>query len=255
MILDSMNLKGRTALVTGAGRGIGRGVAVAYAQAGADVAVISRSQDQLNEVADEIRGLGVRALPVPTDVADAEQIDQAIGETVSEFGRLDILVNNAGINHRAPTVDFPIEEFDKIIDVNLRGVWYLSQQAARQMQAQGDGGRIINTTSLASHMGVPGLSAYAASKGGVGMIIKVMAVEWAQEGITVNGVSPGYIATPLTQPLREDEEKNAWILSRIPMKRWGTPKDMAGLYVFLGSDAAAYITGQLFPVDGGWLAG
>ena len=131
MILDSMNLKGKTALVTGAGRGIGRGVAVAYAQAGADVAVISRSQDQLNEVADEIRGLGVRALPIPTDVADAEQIDQAIGETVSEFGRLEILVNNAGINHRAPTVDFPIEEFDKIIDVNLRGVWYLSQQAAR----------------------------------------------------------------------------------------------------------------------------
>ncbi len=255
MILDSMNLKGRTALVTGAGRGIGRGVAVSYAQAGADVAVISRSQDQLNEVADEIRGLGVRALPIPTDVADAEQIDQAIGETVSEFGRLDILVNNAGINHRAPTMDFPIEEFDKIIDVNLRGVWYLSQQAARQMKAQGDGGRIINTTSLASHMGVPGLSAYAASKGGVGMIIKVMAVEWAQEGITVNGVSPGYIATPLTQQLREDEEKNAWILSRIPMKRWGTPQDMAGLYVFLGSNAAAYITGQLFPVDGGWLAG
>ncbi len=250
-----MNLLGKTALITGAGRGIGRGVAIAYAQAGAKVALVSRSPDQLEEVADQIRSLGGDAFPITADISHPEEIDAAVAAAVAEFDRLDILVNNAGINYRTPTVDFPIEEFDKIIDVNLRGVWYLSQQAARQMLAQGDGGRIINTTSLASHMGVPGLSAYAASKGGVGMIIKVMAVEWAQEGITVNGVSPGYIATPLTQPLREDEEKNDWILSRIPMKRWGTPQDMAGVYVFLASDAAAYITGQLIPVDGGWLAG
>lgn len=255
MILDTMNLEGKTALITGAGRGIGRGVAIAYAQAGADVALVSRSQDQLDEVAAQARALGVTAVSIVADIGKPADIEAAISTTVEKFDRLDILVNNAGINFRTPTVDFPIEEFDKIIDVNLRGVWYLSQQAAKQMLAQGDGGRIINTASLASHMGVPGLSAYAASKGGVGMIIKVMAVEWATEGITVNGVSPGYIATPLTQPLRDDEEKNAWILSRIPMQRWGTPQDMAGIYVFLASDAAAYITGQLFPVDGGWLAG
>ena len=216
---------------------------------------MSRSQDQLDEVAAQARALGVTAVSIVADIGKPADIEAAISTTVEKFDRLDILVNNAGINFRTPTVDFPIEEFDKIIDVNLRGVWYLSQQAAKQMLAQGDGGRIINTASLASHMGVPGLSAYAASKGGVGMIIKVMAVEWAPEGITVNGVSPGYIATPLTQPLRDDEEKNAWILSRIPMQRWGTPQDMAGIYVFLASDAAAYITGQLFPVDGGWLAG
>ena len=255
MILDSMHLQGKVALITGAGRGIGLGVATAYAQAGAHIALVSRSQDQLDDAAEAARALGVKAMPIAADISQPEEADRAMAAAVEEFGRLDILVNNAGINHRTPTVDFPIEEFDKIIDVNLRGVWYLSQQAARQMLAQGEGGRIINTTSLASHMGVPGLSAYAASKGGVGMIIKVMAVEWAEAGITVNGVSPGYIATPLTQPLREDEEKNAWILSRIPMKRWGTPQDMAGIYVFLASDAAAYITGQLFPVDGGWLAG
>lgn len=255
MILDTMHLQGKTALITGAGRGIGRGVAIAYAQAGADVALVSRSTEQLDEVAEEARGLGVRAVSITADIGAPEDIDRAIKATVEALGRIDILVNNAGINYRTPTIDFPMEEFDKIIDVNLRGVWYLSQQAAKQMLAQGDGGRIINTTSLASHMGVPGLSAYAASKGGVGMIIKVMAVEWAEAGITVNGVSPGYIATPLTQPLRDDEEKNAWILSRIPMKRWGTPQDMAGIYVFLASDASAYITGQLFPVDGGWLAG
>ncbi len=175
--------------------------------------------------------------------------------TVDEFGRLDVLINNAGINYRAPTLDFDLEDFDRILGVNLRGLYYASQQAARQMVDQGDGGRIINTTSLASHMGVPGLSAYAASKGGVAMIIRVMAVEWAEHGITVNGVSPGYIATSLTQPLRDDAERNDWVLSRIPMKRWGTPEDMAGIYVFLASDAASYITGQLIPVDGGFLAG
>ncbi|MBT4610256.1 MAG: SDR family NAD(P)-dependent oxidoreductase, partial [Gemmatimonadetes bacterium] len=145
MILDTMNLKGKTALITGAGRGIGRGVAIAYAQAGADVALVSRSQDQLDEVATEARALGVRAVSIVADIGKPEDIEAAVSTTVDQFGRLDILVNNAGINHRTPTVDFPIEEFDKIIDVNLRGVWYLSQQAAKQMLAQGDGGRIINT--------------------------------------------------------------------------------------------------------------
>ncbi|MBT6625992.1 MAG: SDR family NAD(P)-dependent oxidoreductase, partial [Gemmatimonadetes bacterium] len=142
MILDTMNLKGKTALITGAGRGIGRGVAIAYAQAGADVALVSRSQDQLDEVATEARALGVRAVSIVADIGKPEDIEAAVSTTVDQFGRLDILVNNAGINHRTPTVDFPIEEFDKIIDVNLRGVWYLSQQAAKQMLAQGDGGRI-----------------------------------------------------------------------------------------------------------------
>jgi 2-deoxy-D-gluconate 3-dehydrogenase len=139
--------------------------------------------------------------------------------------------------------------------VNLRGVYLAAQEAARQMVAQGRGGRIINTTSLSSHLGIQGLSAYAASKGGVAQLTRVMAVEWAPHQITVNAVSPGYIATPLTEPLQQDPERNAWVLSRIPMRRWGTPEDLAGMYVFLASDAANYITGQLFPVDGGWLAG
>ena len=250
------SLEGKTALVTGASGGIGSSIATALARQGARIALSGSNGDKLRAFREQLNDeIGGDHVEITCDLSSAESVEELVPATIDTLGKLDILVNNAGINHRAPTMDFPIEEFDKIIDVNLRGVWYLSQQAARQMKAQGDGGRIINTTSLASHMGVPGLSAYAASKGGVGMIIKVMAVEWAQEGITVNGVSPGYIATPLTQQLREDEEKNAWILSRIPMKRWGTPQDMAGLYVFLGSNAAAYITGQLFPVDGGWLAG
>ena len=255
MIRDTMNLEGKVAVVTGAGRGIGRRVATAYAEAGADVALVSRTMEQVETAATEIRALGVRALPIEADVGVPEDVERLVATAVEEMGKLDILVNNAGINHRAPTLDFDLADFDRVLDVNLRGVYYASQKAAQQMVAQGGGGRIINTTSLASHMGVPGLSAYAASKGGVAMIIRVMAVEWAQEGITVNGISPGYIATSLTQPLRDDEERNEWILSRIPMKRWGTPEDMAGLYVFLASEAASYITGQLFPVDGGWLAG
>jgi 2-deoxy-D-gluconate 3-dehydrogenase len=250
-----MQLQGKTAIVTGAGRGIGRGVAQAYAEAGANLVLVSRTQEQVDEAAAEAKKLGVDAVGMSADIGSPDDIDRVVADTVERFGRIDILVNNAGINHREPTVDYPIEQFDKIIDVNLRGVWHFSRTAAKQMIAQGDGGRIINTTSLASHMGVAGLSAYAASKGGVGMIIKVMAVEWAEQGITVNGVSPGYIATPLTQPLRDNQERNDWILSRIPMRRWGTPEDMGGIYVFLGSDASAYITGQLFPVDGGWLAG
>ena len=255
MILDSMNLAGKVAVVTGAGRGIGRRVAIAYAEAGADVALVSRTLEEVEKVAGQIRALGVRALAIEADLGVPEDVERLVATAVKEMGKLDILVNNAGINHRAPTLDFELADFDRILDVNLRGLYYASQKAAQQMVEQGEGGRIINTTSLASHMGVPGLSAYAASKGGVAMIIRVMAVEWATEGITVNGVSPGYIATSLTQPLRDDEERNEWILSRIPMKRWGTPEDMAGLYVFLASDAASYITGQLFPVDGGWLAG
>ena len=250
-----MSLNGKTVIVTGAGRGIGRGVALACAEAGADLALVSRTADELEEVAAAARNLGVKAIPIQADLGVPEEIDRMVRTTVDELGRLDVLVNNAGINYRAPTLDFDLADFDRILGVNLRGLYYASQQAARQMVDQGDGGRIINTTSLASHMGVPGLSAYAASKGGVAMIIRVMAVEWAEHGITVNGVSPGYIATSLTQPLRDDAERNDWVLSRIPMKRWGTPEDMAGIYVFLASDAASYITGQLIPVDGGFLAG
>ena len=254
-IVERMALKGRTAIVTGAGRGIGRGVARAYAEAGADLVLVSRTQEQVDEAAEEARQCGVRAIALQADMAEEGDIQKMVDTAVAEFGKLDILVNNAGINLRAPTVDYKVEDFDRILGVNLRGVYVASQRAARQMLAQGHGGRIINTTSLASHMGVPQLSAYAASKGGLAQIIRVMAVEWATDGITVNGVSPGYIATSLTQPLRDDQEKNDWILGRIPMKRWGTAEDMAGMYVFLASDAAAYITGQLFPVDGGWLAG
>ena len=237
-----MSLNGKTVIVTGAGRGIGRGVALACAEAGADLALVSRTADELEEVAVVARDLGVKAVPIQADLGAPEEIDRMVRTTVDELGRLDVLINNAGINYRAPTLDYDLEDFDRILGVNLRGLYYASQQAARQMVDQGDGGRIINTTSLASHVGVPGLSAYAASKGGVAMIIRVMAVEWAEHGITVNGVSPGYIATSLTQPLRDDPERNDWVLSRIPMKRWGTPEDMAGIYVFLASDAARSVS-------------
>lgn len=252
-VLERMSLKGKTAIVTGAGRGIGRGIAKAFAEAGADLALASRTAAEIESAAEEARSLGVRAVAIPTDMGEADEVVTMVNRALDELGRVDILVNNAGMTIRGTVLGYKMEDFDKVTDVNLRSVMVASQHAARSMVQREINGRILNTCSLASHIGLPNTIAYTATKGAVATMTKVMAVEWAEYGITVNGISPGYIHTPMTAPLQDDEAKNAWILSRVPLKRWGTPEDMAGLYVFLASDAASYITGQIFPVDGGWL--
>lgn len=252
MILDSFRLDGRTALVTGSSRGLGQGAAVALAEAGADVALMDRSDAA--ETASLIEALGRRAYRVRLDfaAAAAEDYAAAVAEIERELGPVDILVNNAGTIRRAPATDHPASDWDEVLAVNLDSVFHLSQAAGRGMIARGHG-RIVNVASMLSFQGgilVPG---YTASKHAVAGLTKALANEWAASGVTVNAVAPGYMATDNTAPLRADEERAASILTRIPAGRWGTPGDLQGAFVFLASDAAAYVTGAIIPVDGGWL--
>ncbi len=252
MILDTFRLDNRVAVVTGSSRGLGQGAALALAEAGADLVLIDRGD--ASETADLIRAAGRRAHTITRDFAEADHtaLSAGVDEAVAAFGRIDILVNNAGTIRRAPAAEHPVADWEEVLAVNLDAVFHLSQAAGRHMLAQGSG-RIINVASMLSFQGgilVPG---YTASKHAVAGLTKAFANEWAASGVTVNAVAPGYMATDNTAPLRADEERAASILSRIPAGRWGTPGDLQGAFVFLASDAAAYVTGTILPVDGGWL--
>mgnify|MGYP001016411308 FL=1 len=252
MILDSFRLDDRVALVTGSSRGLGQGAAIALAEAGADVALLDRGD--ASETAAQIAALGRRAHRIRLDFAAAtpEQLAAAVDDTVAELGGIDILVNNAGMIRRAKAADHPAADWDEVLAVNLDAVFHLSQAAGRRMIAQGSG-RILNVASMLSFQGgilVPG---YTASKHAVAGLTKALANEWAASGVTVNAIAPGYMATDNTAPIRADADREASILARIPAGRWGTPGDLQGAFVFLASDAAAYVTGAIVPVDGGWL--
>ncbi|WP_218621627.1 2-dehydro-3-deoxy-D-gluconate 5-dehydrogenase KduD [Microbacterium oleivorans] len=252
MILDSFRLDDRVALVTGSTRGLGQGAAIALAEAGADVALLDRGD--ATETAERIEALGRRAHRIRLDLATAtpDQLAAAVDETVAELGRIDILVNNAGMIRRAPAAEHPVADWNEVLAVNLDAVFHLSQAAGRRMIAQGSG-RILNVASMLSFQGgilVPG---YAASKHAVAGLTKALANEWAASGVTVNAIAPGYMATDNTAPIRADADREASILARIPAARWGTPGDLQGAFVFLASNAAAYVTGAIVPVDGGWL--
>jgi len=254
MILDQMRLDGKVAVVTGGGRGIGKGAALALAEAGADVVLASRNGANLERVAEEIRGFGRQALAVPTDVSRSEDIDAMVGRAVETFGKVDVLVNNAGMNVRVPAIEYREEDWDRVLNVNLKAVFLCCQAAGRHMMQQGSG-KIINIASMTSVIGVSTIPAYCASKGGIVQLTKTLAVEWAPHRINVNAVGPGFIRTDLTEPLQQDPERSNWILGRIPMGRWGTPDDLKGAFVFLASAASDYVTGTALFVDGGWLAG
>jgi 2-deoxy-D-gluconate 3-dehydrogenase len=253
MILDSFRLDGRIALVTGANRGLGEAYAVALAEAGADVALLSRSDPDRS--ATRIRGAGRRAIHLPVDLATAGPagLAAAVASTVDRLGRLDILVNNAGIIRRAAAAETTDRDWDDVLTVNLDAVWHLCQAAGRVMLAQG-GGRIINVASMLSFQGGIRVPAYAAAKHAVAGLTKSLANEWAARGVNVNAIAPGYIATDNTVALREDAQRNAAILDRVPAGRWGNPEDLMGAVVFLASDAARYVHGIVLAVDGGWLA-
>jgi 2-deoxy-D-gluconate 3-dehydrogenase len=252
MILDSFRLDGKVALVSGSSRGIGQGAAIALAEAGADVALLDRGD--ASATADRIRALGRRVHPIRRDFASAspQELADAVTEAVAELGGLDILVNNAGTIRRAPAAEYPAGDWDDVLTVNLDAVFHLSQAAGRHMIAQGTG-RIINVASMLSFQGGVFVPAYTASKHAVAGLTKALANEWAVSGVTVNAVAPGYMATDNTAALRADAEREASIVSRIPAGRWGTAADLQGVFVFLASDAAAYVTGAIVPVDGGWL--
>jgi NAD(P)-dependent dehydrogenase (short-subunit alcohol dehydrogenase family) len=248
------NLEGRKALVTGANRGIGRAIAEALAGAGADVAATARDAGSLKETAAAIEALGRRAVSLAHDVRDVPTSRAAVERAAEKLGGLDILVNNAGYEEVTPSLDLEEEAWDRIVDTNLKGAFFVAQAAARQMQAAGRAGSIINLASLTSYVGVPTAVPYGSSKAGILGMTTALATEWASLGIRVNAVAPGYFRTAMTDVFYRDDAWQASMLGKIPLGRFGALGDLAGAVIFLASDASAYITGQCIPVDGGYLA-
>ena len=252
-ILDLFRLEGRVALVTGVGRGLGQAMALGLAEAGADIAGLYRSNYE--ETQAQVEALGRRFLPVECDLlaASVADLETVVARVVDELGRLDILVNNAGIIRRAPALEFDEQDWDDVIQVNLKALFFLSQAAARVMDRQG-GGKIVNIASMLSFQGGILIPPYTAAKSGVAGLTRALANEWASKGINVNAIAPGYMATDYTAPLRADPVRNPAIVSRIPAGDWGQPEDLKGTVVFLSSEASSYMHGTVVPVDGGWLA-
>lgn len=254
MTLSAFTLSGRRALVTGASRGIGAALAVALAQAGADVAVTARAAATLEDTAAAIRAAGRRAAVIAHDVADGEKAATTVAAAQSALGPLDILVNNAGVEETRASLAVDSALWDRIVDVNLRGAFFMAQAAARAMIDGGRRGAILNICSLTSHVGVPTAAPYTASKSGLLGLTRALSAEWAAQGVRVNGIAPGYFRTALTEPFYADAGWCAAMLDKIPMGRFGALEDLGGAAVFLCSDAAAYVTGQCLAVDGGYLA-
>jgi 2-deoxy-D-gluconate 3-dehydrogenase len=252
-ILDLFRLDGKVALVTGAARGLGQAMATALAEAGADVVALDRTG--CGETIEEIQHSGHRCNSIECDLLNATPTDlnEVVQRVARENGRLDILINNAGIIRRAPVLEFSEQDWDDVMQINLKALFFLSQAAGRVMEAQGSG-KMINVASMLSFQGGIRVPSYTAAKSAVAGITRAMANELAVKNIQVNAIAPGYMATDNTAPLRADEQRSQAILERIPAGRWGTPADLRGVVVFLASPASDYMTGAVVPVDGGWLA-
>jgi len=251
MTLPSFNLAGKVALVTGCNTGLGQAMAIALAEAGADVVGINRSAPTDAEKA--IKAVGRKFFDLRADVGQTDKLAGLVSQAVELAGRIDILVNNAGIIRRNESIDFTEKDWDDVMDVNLKSVFFLSQAVARQLIAQGQGGKIINIASMLSFQGGIRVPSYTSSKSGVLGLTRLMANEWAKHGINVNAIAPGYISTDNTTALREDKERSTSILGRIPAGRWGDAKDFKGPIVFLASEASNYVHGTILTVDGGWM--
>lgn len=249
-----MKLKGKAAIVTGAATGIGQAIAVAFAREGASVTVdYIGNESSTAQTMKAIQDAGVKGIPVAADISNPTDVNQLISKTVEAFGRLDILVNNAGIERKIPFVDYPLIEWQKIIAVNLTGPFLCAQAAAKQMIRQGGGGRIINISSIHEDLPMPTNAPYCASKGGLRMLMRTIAVELAPHQITVNNIGPGAIYTPIDRDVESNPQLNKQILAEIPLGRWGKPEEVAQLAVYLASDEAAYVTGSTHFIDGGML--
>lgn len=252
MTRDLFNLKGKVALITGANDGIGQAIAVALAEAGADIVAAHRSDISTTERM--VRETGREFHSVKTDLSRMDSVAPLVSEALGRFGKIDILVNNAGAIIRRDTVDFTEEEWDQVMNINTKVLFFLTQAVARQMIDKGIRGRIINIASLLSFQGGIRVASYTASKFSVRGLTMLMTNEWAGHGITVNAIAPGYIATKMTKALRDDEARSKALMERIPVGRFGTPEDFKGPALLLASDAGAYISGHTLVVDGGWLA-
>lgn len=252
MILDKFSLKDKVAVVTGANTGLGQGMCVALAQAGAKVIGVARRS--CSETAELIKEFNGEFAEIIADLSDVTAVNSILKSSVDKFGKVDILINNAGIILREDAVNVSEQDWDKVIDINEKTVFFLSQAFAKQFIKQGNGGKIVNIASMLSFQGGIRVPSYTASKSAILGLTKALANEWAKYNINVNAIAPGYMATNNTTQLRNDADRSDEILSRIPAGRWGTPEDMAGAVVFLCSDAASYVNGFTLAVDGGWLA-
>lgn len=252
MILKDFSLQGKVAVVTGCNTGLGKSMAVGLAQAGCDIVAINRS-DAVDTAA-EVEAAGRRFLSLKADLGRQDGLSLLVERAVEEMGHIDILVNNAGLIRREDALNFSEQDWDDVMNVNIKTLFFLSQLAARQFIKQGSGGKIINIASMLSFQGGVRVPSYTASKSAVMGLTRQLANEWAKYGINVNALAPGYMVTNNTAQLRSDEERSAEILARIPAGRWGTPQDLMGPVIFLASNAADYINGYTLAVDGGWLA-
>ena len=249
---NPFDLTGKVALVTGGNVGLGQGIALALAEAGADIVSVALSDS--DDTVAKVQAMGRRAHAISADLTSIEPVDRVVQEALAAMGRIDILVNNAGLIRRADAVDFTEADWDLVMNINLKTVFFMSQAVARLFIKQGDGGKIINIASMLSFQGGIRVPSYTASKSGVAGLTKLMANEWAPHRITANAIAPGYFATANTQALREDPVRSAEILGRIPAGRWGEPSDLGGAAVFLAGRASDYVQGAILPVDGGWQA-
>jgi 2-deoxy-D-gluconate 3-dehydrogenase len=248
---DLFDLNGRSAIVTGASTGLGKGMTLALAAAGADILLVDRVT--CDGVAEQVRAMGRKAAAIAMDLKEMKSIETVVSTAIGEFGKIDILINNAGIIRRAPAIEFTEEDWDDVMTLNAKTVFFLARSAARDMMKR-KYGKIVNIASLLSFQGGVTVPSYAASKGAVAQVTKALANEWAPFGITVNAIAPGYMATNNTSALREDPIRSKAILERIPAGRWGLPEDLHGAAVFLASRASDYVNGHVLLVDGGWMA-
>ena len=245
------DLTGKIAMVTGSTKGLGENSAMTLAKAGADVAVCGRNTTDLKRVSDAIKGLGRDSEGFVLDVTSKKSVHDGVASILERFGKIDILMNNAGLNHREPILDYPEEAWDLVINTNLKGYFLVAQAVAPHM-LDGGYGKIINMGSILGKIALPNQLAYASAKGGVEQMTKVMALEWAKQGVRVNAIGPTYFETEMVKPIRDDPERFNFINTRTPMGRWGYLPEMEGIVIFLAAPASDFITGQTIYIDGGW---